>query len=170
MGEDKHRPGWVYLMSNAALARNIVKIGLTQVDCLTRMQSVASAHRIPGEWRLEFSAPVRDAFNAEKALHRALDDRRLRWEFFKIPIETARAELRRITRPWRCSAEEVTTPPTRTGTKYQVPDRATKARNAAAKAVTTRKRRAAARKAVATRNAKKAAPVSVADGGSGATS
>lgn len=148
------RPGWVYILSNRALGRNILKIGLTQVDCLTRMRAIASSHKVPGEWTLEFRAAVSDVFRAEQAVHRTLDGKRLRWEFFKLPLLSAKAELRRAVRPWRCANAEVATAAIPVGSTFEVPDRAAKARAAAVKAVLTRRRRAAAHKAVLSRKAK----------------
>jgi len=61
------RHGWVYILSNKALARNILKIGLTEVDCMDRMRAIASSHKVPGEWTLEFRVAVSKVFQAALA-------------------------------------------------------------------------------------------------------
>lgn len=153
----KHRPGWVYILSNDALSQAVLKIGKSEVDCHERMRSVAAEFKVPGKWRLEFRVAVRDVVEAELAVHRALDRCRLRWEFFRLSLDRAKAEVNRVTRPWRCTHAEVETPTPRRGATYQVPDRAARAKAAAEKAVLRRKRRQAALKAVATRRVRQAA-------------
>lgn len=154
---EAHRPGWVYVLTNSAMAEDIVKIGLTQVDCHARMRAIAVSHKLPGEWRLEHHIPVLDAFAAEQAVHRELDAHRLRWEFFRLPVMVAIAEVNRITTPWICAESEVLTPAPIPGMVFQIADRAARAKAAALKAVLRRRRRAGARKAVETRQAREAA-------------
>jgi hypothetical protein len=148
------KAGFVYVMTNELLRDDIVKIGLTQTSCAERMRSVASDYRLPGAWKVAFSATVTDAKAAEAAVHKALEAHRIDWELFRVTVAEAKAAIEEAARPFHLDAAKAEADGWLVGSTFVLPDRQAKASSAAKKAHRTMRRSAGAKQAWTTRRAK----------------
>ncbi len=81
---------WVYIMSNASMP-GLVKIGMTTTSPQQRNEELGSATGVPTPFTLEYFVKVRNALEAEQAIHRDLAAYRVnrRREFFEIDLKSA---------------------------------------------------------------------------------
>lgn len=81
---------WVYIMSNDSMP-GLLKIGMTTTSPQQRNEELGSATGVPTPFTLEYSVKVRNALEAEQAIHRDLAAYRVnrRREFFEIDLKSA---------------------------------------------------------------------------------
>jgi hypothetical protein len=85
------KPGWVYVLTNAAMP-GLVKIGLTTRNPTVRASELTAATGVPAPFVIAWCRAVSDCAYVESAVHRMLDDRRVsgKREFFRCDVKTAR--------------------------------------------------------------------------------
>jgi hypothetical protein len=92
-------PGWVYVLTNPHPAmRGIVKIGMTQRCPTNRANELANGTGLPTPYEVAWCAPVSDCRFVETAVHKMLDDKRVRRqrEFFAVDVATARQAIEAV--------------------------------------------------------------------------
>ncbi|AJQ95766.1 GIY-YIG nuclease family protein [Gynuella sunshinyii] len=85
------RKGHIYIASNSALKKGLLKIGLTKVDPKERISSLSKCTSIPDVFVLEYSKSVSDVNAAEIRMHMLLERFRYRKEkeFFDVNLGSA---------------------------------------------------------------------------------
>lgn len=83
--------GYLYILSNAYLVPDLLKIGFTTREPEERARVLSKSTAIPGSFRKEFSMPVKDCKLAESRLHLLLSEHRVDKgkEFFRLPLQHA---------------------------------------------------------------------------------
>jgi hypothetical protein len=84
--------GVVYLIE--AVGRNVFKVGVTSRDASLRLNDMQTG--CPDELRVILEIPVEDMLGAEKLLHSALAQYRLRGEWFSLSESELRAKIAAI--------------------------------------------------------------------------
>ena len=96
--------GWIYVLSHPAWhsARYgaMVKIGKTRRDPRTRAREITSVSGLIAPCTIACCLPVSDLAAAETAVHRMLDDKRVRKrrEMFRVDVATARQTIEAVAR------------------------------------------------------------------------
>ena len=77
--------GIVYVLSNPAYRKDLLKIGFTTRTIEERINELSSTG-VPSRFQLEFCIEVSDAPRLEKILHVKLSNYKYEKEFFKLPM------------------------------------------------------------------------------------
>ncbi len=82
--------GWVYILINPSLQKNLLKIGKTEVSPQERAKQLSSTG-VPTEFHVAYDVQVEDCHTAEKLIHDELEQYRYKRdrEFFNIPLKQA---------------------------------------------------------------------------------
>lgn len=85
--------GYLYILSNPALAPDVFKIGLTEALPDQRAAELSRQSAIPLAFKVEWSIPVVNVAVAERRVHLLLDERRVNpaKEFFRLSLAEAKA-------------------------------------------------------------------------------
>jgi len=83
--------GFVYIFINQSMP-GLLKIGQTERHPAIRAAELSNHTGVPTPYQLEFFTEVSDRFAAERCVHKALSDHRVKTdrEFFKVSLESAR--------------------------------------------------------------------------------
>lgn len=91
-------PGWVYILTNVSLQKNILKIGQTRNEPSERASELSSPTGVATSFEIAYCEPVPDCILAENLVHKKLDKFRVntRREFFQIELDVARSIVHEI--------------------------------------------------------------------------
>ncbi len=83
--------GWVYVLINPTLQRNLLKIGKTTKKPEERAKELSSSSGMPMEYYVAYDVCVSDCDMAEKLIHKKLERYRFKRnrEFFHLPLRQA---------------------------------------------------------------------------------
>lgn len=88
---------YVYILSNKSMP-GLIKIGFTDKTPQKRVEGLNKSTGVPMDFDIEWAFPCFNAIRLEKEIHDYFDGYRLRKnrEFFRIDIETAKENIRKI--------------------------------------------------------------------------
>jgi hypothetical protein len=81
--------GAVYILSNEAFSKNILKVGMTTLPPKERAKQISKHEGVPRDYKVIWSKDVPNVALAEKALHYFLHKYVYNKEFFLLPAELA---------------------------------------------------------------------------------
>jgi len=83
--------GYVYVMSNPAYARGLIKVGQSSLDPEERRRTLSSETAVPEPFVIEYWALVENYETVEREVHRVLNEFRnsQKREFFTCDVQTA---------------------------------------------------------------------------------
>jgi tricorn protease-like protein len=92
--------GWIYILINPSLKKNMIKIGMTKRSPEIRAQELSVVTSIPSEFYVAYEAIASDCVLAEKMIHEKLGKYRVseNREFFNIPLKNAVSEVNDVIR------------------------------------------------------------------------
>ncbi len=90
--------GYIYVLSNKALNKNIYKIGLTKKNLNQRVNELSKSTSIPVNFVLEYSRKTNNVNLSERRIHLVLDNYRYskNKEFFKLKLESIKLVVDKI--------------------------------------------------------------------------
>ena len=90
------KEGYVYILINASLQKNTIKIGMTRRTPEIRAEEMSEETGLPSEYMVAYERKVSDCEKAEMLTHERLKQYRITHtrydrdrEFFKIPLKKA---------------------------------------------------------------------------------
>ncbi|BBD09492.1 GIY-YIG nuclease family protein [Desulfovibrio ferrophilus] len=89
--------GFVYVLSNSLLQRNLIKIGKTNRSINKRISELQTTG-VPGKFKLEFALETANCSIVEREVHKELSEYLVSKEFFKIDIDTAEETIREVSK------------------------------------------------------------------------
>jgi len=90
--------GYIYILINPSLQKNLLKIGKTSRDPETRAVEISGGTGVPSPYHVAYSVKVPDHHFAERIIHQKLKEYRVRneREFFLLPLQKAIDTLTKI--------------------------------------------------------------------------
>ncbi len=99
-------PGYIYILINPGLSKNMLKIGMTTRTPEERATELSKDTGVPGDFFVAYEESVPDCQYAERIIHKRLSSYRYKqgMEFFKLPLEQAVTVLTEVANQVRVKA------------------------------------------------------------------
>ena len=122
------KEGYVYVLINASLQKNILKIGMTRRNPEARAEELSEETGLPSEYIVAYERKVSDCETAEMLIHKELKQYRITYtrydrdrEFFKLQLKKAIPVVNAVADQFQDSTQNIPadTPYSSTSDKFQ---------------------------------------------------